>query len=75
LRQHIEKEDHCLFAMADQAFSAGEQAELLDRFSQAERQGIGGAAKEKLLESARGLAERCQVDSAAVTAVACGSPT
>lgn len=64
LRQHIEKEDHFLFAVADQAFSDAEQAEPLAPFGLAKRAGIGQAAKEKVLESARRLAECYPVDAA-----------
>ena len=32
LRQHIQKEDHCLFSMADNAFNAADQAALLAKF-------------------------------------------
>jgi hemerythrin-like domain-containing protein len=62
LRAHIEKEDHCLFAMANQALSDGDQAELRERFAQADRAQVGAAAKEQLLESARRLAERYRVE-------------
>jgi hemerythrin-like domain-containing protein len=63
LRDHIEKEDHCLFAMADQAFSDQDQAELLERFEQAEREVIGSATKEKYLALADRLADRYSVST------------
>lgn len=58
LRQHIEKEDHCLFAMADQAFSEQDQAELLARFEEAEREVIGEDTKARYVALADRLAER-----------------
>ncbi len=64
LRQHIEKEDHCLFAMADQALSTEDQSELLARFAQAERDVIGETTKERYLRLAQQLAERYQLDAA-----------
>jgi hemerythrin-like domain-containing protein len=39
LRQHIQKEDHCLFAMADQAFTEQEQHDLLAKFETADAAG------------------------------------
>lgn len=36
LRNHIEKEDHCLFSMANQAFTADDQQNLLDAFAEVE---------------------------------------
>jgi hemerythrin-like domain-containing protein len=59
LREHIDKEDHCLFAMADQALSEEDQAELLERFAEAEREVIGEATKEKYVDLANRLAQRC----------------
>lgn len=73
LRQHIEKEDHCLFTMADQAFSGEEQAQLLDRFAEAERDMVGELKKNRYLELAERLASRYQVDSTSVQRSASGS--
>jgi hemerythrin-like domain-containing protein len=36
LRQHIQKEDHCLFPMANQALSDSEQQQLADSFAAAD---------------------------------------
>lgn len=58
LRQHIQKEDHCLFAMADQAFSAAEQEQLLASFEKVEREDIGTGTHEKLLKIANTLADQ-----------------
>ena len=38
LKQHISKEDHCLFAMADQVLSNKDQDDLLSAFQRAELQ-------------------------------------
>lgn len=42
LRQHIEKEDHCLFSMADTAFDAKDQQELADLFEKSARAELAG---------------------------------
>jgi hemerythrin-like domain-containing protein len=55
LRAHIRKEDHILFAMADQALDADEQQELLARFETAEEEEIGPGTHERMLAIARGL--------------------
>jgi len=47
LRQHIEKEDHCLFAMADQALTAEDQAELAAAFARVESEEIGAGVHER----------------------------
>jgi hemerythrin-like domain-containing protein len=79
LRQHIEKEDHCLFAMAEQAFSQDEQTELLDRFAQAEQE-TAGKSKSHYLQVAQSLADRYQVAAGgtarpAPASHACGAPS
>ena len=58
LRQHIEKEDHCLYAMANQAFSEEDQQKLLATFEQVEREELGSGTHEKFLEVANELADR-----------------
>ncbi len=40
LRQHISKEDHCLFAMADHVLSNADQADLLAAFQRAEHEDL-----------------------------------
>lgn len=64
LRQHIQKEDHCLFAMADQAFSADDQEQLLAAFEKVEREHIGAGTHEKFLKLANDLADRYDVPRA-----------
>jgi hemerythrin-like domain-containing protein len=58
LRQHIEKEDHCLYAMANQAFSEEDQQRLLATFEKVEREELGSGTHEKFLEIANELADR-----------------
>jgi hemerythrin-like domain-containing protein len=64
LRQHIYREDHCLFGMADQAFSEFDQKKLLDAFARVEAEEIGKATHEKYLRLANELAERWNVPKA-----------
>jgi hemerythrin-like domain-containing protein len=58
LREHIFKEDHVLFAMADRALDAAEQQELLARFEAAEAEEVGPDTHERMLGVARDLVER-----------------
>ena len=72
LRQHIDKEDHCLFAMANQAFSEADQERLLAVFRKAETEEIGPGIHEKYLQLARDLAAQCGLaDAPNVEARAC----
>ncbi len=65
LREHIQKEDHCLFAMADQAFTDADQQRLLDAFDKVEHEHIGAGVHERYLELANTLARRLGVPLAA----------
>jgi hemerythrin-like domain-containing protein len=58
LRQHIQKENHCLFPMSDRAFSVAEQQELLDSFHAVEHEDVGQGMHEKYLAIADQLAQR-----------------
>jgi len=58
LRQHIQKEDHCLFSMADNAFSAADQAALLAKFERGEAEEMGAGTHEKFLGIAGALAKK-----------------
>lgn len=60
LRAHIQKEDHCLFTMADRAFDESDQKELLRRFDEVEHRDSGMGA-EAWLEIANLLADRFDV--------------
>lgn len=71
LRQHIQKEDHCLFAMADQAFSEQDQAELSRRFEQVEREELQGA-HDFYLQIANALADAYHVPRAFAENRDCG---
>ncbi|MCU0962399.1 MAG: hemerythrin domain-containing protein [Pirellulaceae bacterium] len=62
LRQHIDKEDHCLFAMADQAFSAAEQQELLEAFHAVEQQHAAADTHARYLALADRLAAQLGVE-------------
>ncbi|MGQ9576713.1 MAG: hemerythrin domain-containing protein [Thermoguttaceae bacterium] len=65
LRQHIQKEDHCLFAMADQALSEAEQAGLLAAFEKVESDQMQPGTHESYLRLADALAERLGIPRAA----------
>jgi hemerythrin-like domain-containing protein len=72
LRQHIEKEDHCLFSMADRAFTAADQQQLLEAFERVEHEHIGEGVHERYLLVADELAKRYGVVPAKHTPASCG---
>ena len=74
LRQHIDKEDHCLFPMADQALAATDQAELARRFDHVEQEEMGAGAHETQLRLADALADRFGVrkDRVPTSCKSCG---
>jgi len=61
LREHIYKEDHVLFQLADRAFTAEDQQRLLDAFQQVEAEEMGAGTHEKYLKLAQDLAHRLGV--------------
>jgi hemerythrin-like domain-containing protein len=61
LREHINKEDHCLFPMADQALSVMDQDGLARSFAKLENEALGPDAHEKYLRFADQLADRLGV--------------
>ena len=61
LRTHIQKENQCLFPMANQAFSDADQKALLSAFETVEHEEIGAGVHEKQLAIANALAERFHV--------------
>lgn len=61
LREHIAKEDHCLFGMAAQALSPAEQQELTEQFERVESEHMGEGTHQRFLDVAHRLAERCRV--------------
>ena len=58
LREHIQKEDHCLFPMAERGLLPADMAELERRFDAVERVEIGPGVHERYLRLADALAER-----------------
>lgn len=72
LRNHISKEDHRLFPMANQAFSSEDQTRLTERFESVENQEVEAGAHEKYLDIADMLAERFHVPRASRTGCGCG---
>ncbi|WP_197530899.1 hemerythrin domain-containing protein [Bythopirellula polymerisocia] len=61
LREHILKEDHCLFQMSDQALSEEDQLGLLKSFAHVEHDDLGPGTHEKYLAIATELAKRFRV--------------
>jgi hemerythrin-like domain-containing protein len=75
LREHIHKEDHCLFAMADQVATPEDDAELLEAYAAVEEKDIGAGVHEKYLALAESLAVRLGVANrvaALASSSACG---
>lgn len=67
LRQHIEKEDHCLFPMADDALTDADQKDLGEAFESVETEHLGAGTHERYLALADELAEAYGVPRAAQT--------
>lgn len=65
LRQHIDKEDHCLFSMANQALNDDDQAALMAKFEKVEAEEMGRGTHEKFLALAGALAEKYGVPAKA----------
>ena len=75
LREHIHKEDHCLFAMAAQVATPQDDAELLSAYAAVEEHDIGAGVHERYLALADELASRLGVQrrlSAALESTGCG---
>jgi hemerythrin-like domain-containing protein len=77
LRQHIDKEDHILFAMADRALTDDEQGDLAEDFEHVEAAHRNAGTQTKFLRIAEELAERYDVpeslpNSAGAAAFCCG---
>lgn len=70
LREHIQKEDHCLFGMANQALTKQDQANLLAVFDKVEHEEMGEGVHEKYSKIANDLAERYGVPLAQLESVA-----
>ena len=63
LRDHIQKEDHCLFPMFDESLNSNDQQELTAQFERADHDLPGGATPQELLRSADRLVERYEAVS------------
>jgi hemerythrin-like domain-containing protein len=72
LWQHIEKEDHCLFAMAEQVFTEDDQQKLLTAFQKVETEEMGAGVHEQYLAMADQLADRYGVPRATSGHAGCG---
>lgn len=64
LRNHIAKEDHCLFVMADVALTPVEQQELVEEFETVEHEDVAPGDHERFLRLANDLAKRFGLASA-----------
>lgn len=71
LRDHIAKEDHVLFPLADRILTARDQQALGNGFARVEADDLGLGTHEKYLALANALADRFHVPRAAA-AVGCG---
>jgi len=76
LREHIQKEDHCLFQMADQSLTEQEQAQVIDSFNRVEHEDMGPGTHEKYLDIAIQLAKKygvqCQIAGTVPGTSCCG---
>ncbi len=63
LSDHIRKEDHCLFSMADSALDKGAQKALLESFRQVEKE-AGGTRHKKYFTVARSLCRHYGIEFA-----------
>jgi hemerythrin-like domain-containing protein len=70
LREHIEKEDHCLFPMANQLLTEKDQQALTAAFGRVEAEEMGEGTHETYLKLANALAEKYGVALAATVGVA-----
>ena len=61
LRQHIMKENQVLFPMAEQALTEADKTKLLAEFARVNDEEIGEAERQRLMQIAASLAERCGV--------------
>jgi hemerythrin-like domain-containing protein len=71
LREHIRKEDQCLFPMAARILSGSDAESLAQRFERIEHAEMGEGTHEHYLELANNLADRLHVERASV-APTCG---
>lgn len=71
LREHIAKEDHGLFPVANQLFSPAEQQQIVDAFAHVEEDEMHAGTHEKYLYLADALAASCGVEPAAARRPCC----
>jgi len=62
LREHIQKEDHCLFPIADKALSDDDRLELARQFEEAEREFGDQTTPQRYVKLAETLADRLGMD-------------
>jgi hemerythrin-like domain-containing protein len=72
LRDHISKEEHCLFVMADVALTPVEQQGLVEAFDHVEHHDLETGTHEKFLRLANDLVDHFGLDRS-VAAQTCGS--
>lgn len=71
LRQHIQKEDHCLFAMADQVITEADDEALLAAFDHAERHVMGHGCHQRYVQLADALVREFLGHDGGQSAVSC----
>lgn len=64
LREHIGKEDHCLFTRAEEALSAEDDAKLLAEYARFEASEFSSGVQERLVATANQFADRYGVPRA-----------
>ncbi len=64
LREHMVKEDHCLFPRAEQLLTDEDDTQIQAAYAQFEAADLGANAREKFLSLAHALADRCGVPRA-----------
>ena len=70
LRDHIYKEDHILFMLADRTLTEEEQQKLLDAFGKVEAEEMGAGTHETFVRMAAELADRYGIAAATAAAPA-----
>ena len=70
LREHIYKEDHILFQLADRTLTEEEQQRLLDAFGKVEAEEMGAGTHETFVRMADELADRYGIAAATAAAPA-----
>jgi hemerythrin-like domain-containing protein len=64
LREHIQKEDHCLFPSANRALKEPDQQTLMAAFEKVDAEEMGAGTREKYLALANRLADRFGISRA-----------